>query len=647
MHRPGRHNVADPLSRNPSFLALNALLAVTTRSAAHEAAPSSSSSLPASAPALGRNASNASPAAGGWPVRACRRTAAQQPSADAHAPATAPSSSSSPAPTSRLVGGRTPATGANTIPVRASRHSAAQQPSADAHAPAEPSSPTSSSSSSDSIADPVDLIQEIAEAYAADPFFADDANTAGMSYAEGLWWKDGRIVVPDSKDTKLLILQAMHDHALAGHFSVAKTLKAINHRFFWRRAAQEVSDYIRHCPSCQANKSNSSKPSGLLQPLEVPLTPWHTVTPDYITGLPLTAKGHNAIAVFVDKLTKYVYAVPCSNTSDATDWAHMYVEHVVQHQGLSEVIISDRGPHFISTFNKALAARLGIKWNLSTARHPQTDGQTERVNRVIEDVMRHFVSPKMLDWDSWLCLAQFAIHNAWHETTQQTPFFLNLGRAPRTPLDILLPKKGDVDNPASCKFAGNLQQLVARARKLTIAAQQRQKRYCDAKHIPAVFAVNEEVLLSTSGLQLKISGTNKLAPRYLGPFKILERIGQVTYRLELPVSMKIHDVFHVSLLKRYLWDRTGRIDPPPPPEVIDDEPEWEVETILDHRLVKRGRKNKVEYLIKFLGYDTAHNMWQEDMTNCGHLVQDYWAGKPESESLVVMLSSHFSRAHAR
>ena len=120
----------------------------------------------------------------------------------------------------------------------------------------------------------------------------------------------------------------------------------------------------------------------------------------------------------------------------------------------------------------------------------------------------------MTDWDKCLCLAQFAINNAWHETVQQTPFFLNHGRAAKTPLDILLPKREDVDNPASCKFANDLQRLVARAQKLTVAAQQRQKRYYDAKHVDAVFAVNDELLLSTKGLNLKISGTNKFAPKY-------------------------------------------------------------------------------------------------------------------------------------
>ena len=109
---------------------------------------------------------------------------------------------------------------------------------------------------------------------------------------------------------------------------------------------------------------------------------------------------------------------------------------------------------------------------MSTARHPQTDGQTERVNRVIEDVLRHFVSPNMTDWDRHLCMAQFAINSAWHETIQQTAFFLNHGRSPKTPLDIVLPHRPVLYDPKCCSFAERLQQMVAKARKATLAEAQ-------------------------------------------------------------------------------------------------------------------------------------------------------------------------------
>ena len=122
----------------------------------------------------------------------------------------------------------------------------------------------------------------------------------------------------------------------------------------------------------------------------------------------------------MDKLTKYVYAVPCNEKSNAVDWANMYVEHVVQHEGLSTVIMSDRDPQFISAFNKALSLCLGISWNMSSARHPQSDGQTERANRIIEDILRHFVPPNMTDWDQHLCLAQFAMNSVLFESWQVT-----------------------------------------------------------------------------------------------------------------------------------------------------------------------------------------------------------------------------------
>jgi len=267
------------LSRNPAFKHLNALLAVSTRGSTGKRSVQELHSGPA--PDLSQ--------------------AGQK----------------------RRKGASTPATGANTSPLSGT------QPSTDAADPTQlPVNPNAQPAdqhmptAADELTDH-SLVDDIAEAYAADPFFADDAKTADLTFAQGLWWKGGLIVVPDSKDTKRLIFEAFHDHPMAGHFGCANTLKAIKSRFYWRYADKKVGDYVCNCPSCQLQTTQPSRPAGLLQPLDVPPHAWHTVTTDYITGLPRTPKGNNAIAVFVDKLTKYVYAVPCSDTSDAVDWANI------------------------------------------------------------------------------------------------------------------------------------------------------------------------------------------------------------------------------------------------------------------------------------------------------------------------------------
>ena len=304
----------------------------------------------------------------------------------------------------------------------------------------------------------------------------------------------------------------------------------------------------------------------------------------------------------------------------------MFMDHVHVHFGLPTHILSDRGTQFTGVFNQTLADRLGYSWKLTTAHTAWSDGQTERTNRFLEDVLRHFVSADMRDWDTHLSHVQFAMNDAWQESVQETPFFLNRGRHPKSPLTVNLPDR-PVINPAAGEFADHIRSLIARTRRCMLAAQQRQKRYYDERRTDAAFSVGTKVLLSTANLALKVltTGTRKLAPKWVGPFTITERIGPLGYKLDLPDSMKVHDEFHVSFLKLYHAD--GRVQPPPIPELIDNELEFEVDKILNHRLVK-GRQRKLEYLLRFTGYGPEHDMWLADMSKCPDLVQEFWDSKP-------------------
>jgi hypothetical protein len=272
-----------------------------------------------------------------------------------------------------------------------------------------------------------------------------------------------------------------------------------------------------------------------------------------------------------------------------------------------------------STKPSGLLQMIGTRQGLSTAYHPQTDGQTERVNRVLEDMLRMYVSRSQTDWDTKLACAEFAVNHSVQESTGSTPFFLNYGHHPYLPVSLLPNRRV----PGATAFAQRMQRLIAEARQLHRIATQRQCQYANTKRRDVQFAEGDWVLLASKNLRFK-QGTPKLLPRWVGPFQVVRKVGAQAYELNLPKRWKIHDVFHVSVLERYRSD--GSVQPPPPAELLENEVEYEVERILSHRQTKGRGPNPYEYLVKWTGYSAEHNTWEPhaNLKNAPEVLKSYW-----------------------
>lgn len=447
------------------------------------------------------------------------------------------------------------------------------------------------------------------EAYKSDPWFDDPRNLEGLHKgSNGLWYKGDKLVIPDVQWIKEGIMYEMHDAPYSGHVGVRKTTKLVQRMYWWPGLTADVDSYVKACHSCQRTKVVQKKPGGLLQPLPIPNEPWESISMDWITSLPPTARGHDAILVFVCRLTKMVHIAPTTSKITAQGTAELFAQEVWKHHGLPRDIVSDRDPRLTSHFWQAVMKYLGTKTNMSTAFHPQSDGQTERVNRVLEDMLRHFVDPRQDDWDLLLPTVEFAINNSYHESTKDTPFRLVYGRDPATPL--ALGHKPKVK--AAHEWADRMMQGLAEAKKCLQAAQQRQKTYADTRRRPVQFAVGDEVLLSTVNIKFKGALSRKLLPRWVGPYRIVRALGPVAYELELPPTMKIHNVFHVSLLRQF--HPGTRQQKPPAPVVCEEDGEeyYLVDRVIDHRDRSKGKKRVREFLVRWKGYGVEDDTWEPE-----------------------------------
>lgn len=424
----------------------------------------------------------------------------------------------------------------------------------------------------------------------------------------------GRICVPVDDDLRRKILQSRHDSVLAGHPGRMRTLELVRRDYTWDGMTKYINNYVDGCDLCQRTKPHNEKPTGTLQPLPPPTGNWTDITCDLITGLPKTAKGHNAIFTVVDRRTKRAHYLPTTDEVNAEGIADLFVDHVWKLHGLPERVYSDRGPQFNSKFLKRVYQRLQIEQRLSSAYHPQMDGQSERANQVIEQFLRLYTSHRQDDWDKYLSLGEFAYNNTVNASTKMTPFYADLGRHPKYTPKRLNSQGEEV--PASDEYIRRRKQIEQELDAALRMAADEQKEYHDRKRTQEKpYEVGDKVWLSRKDPITGIEGvrtkrpSNKLEHRYFGPFPVLEAIGTRAYRLALPSTMKIHPVFHVSRLSRHREDVIpGRTTTPPPPVETEEGEEYEVDEVIDSRWT--GRPKRFEYLIKWKGYGPADNTWE-------------------------------------
>ena len=288
-------------------------------------------------------------------------------------------------------------------------------------------------------------------------------------------------------------------------------------------------------------------------------------------------------------------AAPLTDDTSAPAIARVYFDTVFRHKGLSRTIISDRDPRFTSHFWRALFKLLGTKLKYSTAFHPQTDGQTERANRSIEEMLRHYVGARQTDWDLLLTPVEFAYNNSAQASTGHSPFYLNSGQHPLAPGNLLKPASSDV--PAADAFLANIATALTDAKTLLALSQNRQKQYADTHRRPLTFQPGDQVYLSTAHLPLPgRKQVRKLSARYIGPFPVQQVISDVAYKLTLPDHLRIHPVFHVSLLRPFIPNDPDRFPdrpPPPPLPVLTDEPlVYTPDQIIDTRQIRRRNHTK-------------------------------------------------------
>lgn len=388
------------------------------------------------------------------------------------------------------------------------------------------------------------------------------------------------VYAPRHGNLRTKIMNYCHANAVSIHPGRTKMLALVKRYYWWPDILADIRQFTDNCFTCKRVKAPKDRKPGLLRPLPVPQQPWTSLSMDFITDLP-ASKYHGQrvknILVVVCRLTKMRHIIPC-NKITARSTAQIFLDHVFKLHGLPYNITSDRGSAFVSRFWRHLCRLLDIQVQLSTAYHPETDGQTEITNATLEQMLRCLCDYQQLDWAGHCAAAEFAVNN-WHsETTQITPFYANYGSHPRMghePSDL-----HDYDFTANQHtrdadaFAERMYEIHELVREEMAYGQAVYEHYANRRRNPHPnYQVGDRVYLDSRNIVTQ-RPSKKLDWKMLGPFEILKRVGTHAYQLRLPQTMRIHDVFHaVRLREAHNNPHDGQAQGPAEVEVnASDEP---------------------------------------------------------------------------
>ena len=448
--------------------------------------------------------------------------------------------------------------------------------------------------------------------------------TKKMEKHDGLLYKlGGQLVVPDSGTLRAWLLSWAHDADTGAHRSGDRTFEWLKERVWWAGMRDSAGRYVSSCETCQRAKPDLKGRQGKPRSIETPSAPGEWLSMDFVGPFTPSTKGCNSIMVVVDRLTRYVFFIPCKTTDTAQDIWKLLDSRVLTHTGIPRAIVSDRDTKFTSHFWEALWAELHTILKRSTAFHPQTDGQSERAVRTLVEALRATVDVTQDNWEELLPSIARAFNSAKCEVTGTTPDLMFFGSARRSAMDAELEGEDIIPvarYPGALQVVKKVKEAIKASQEAILTAQAKQRKDSEKSRIPVTIKVGDMVWLSNRNLRpVGEDRTRKLDPLYYGPYKVLEMHGENAVKLELPKNSRLHPVFNTDLLRPVKTDSEFEARPQdndrPGPIPEEDpaaagpaslEPSYEVEAIIGKKLI-RGKEH---FHVKWSGWPIEQASWE-------------------------------------